>query len=195
MSKILDIDETTLKVLGLYTAGYNREFHIREICRYLPISHGSAQNILHDLEKKRVLESETRGKTRIFRIKKSTIMPEYFLLAEIYKKICFMERDPFTAEILERVGASCTGILLLFGSYARGTNLPDSDIDLLVTGTVDHAAITRLEADFGIEINIQETAAGIFRAKPVENPLIAEVMSCHIAWMGAEEYVRMAVPV
>lgn len=193
MSKILDINETTLNVLGLYTAGYNREFHIREICRYLPISHGSAQTILHDLEKKRVLESETRGRTRIFRIKKSTVMPEYFLLAEIYKKICFLERDPYTAEILDRVKADSTGIMLLFGSYARGTNLPDSDIDLLVTGTVNHAAITRLEAEFGIEINIQETAAGILERKPVGNPLIAEVMSCHIAWQGAEEYVKIAV--
>jgi len=52
MSKILDIREDHLRILSLFTRGYDREMYIREVARYLSISHGTAQTALEYLEAK-----------------------------------------------------------------------------------------------------------------------------------------------
>lgn len=65
MSKKIDICENDLDTLALFSNGFDREYHIREICSYLPISHGTP-TILSRLEEKQVLVSSQRGKTRIF---------------------------------------------------------------------------------------------------------------------------------
>ncbi|WP_298667917.1 hypothetical protein [uncultured Methanofollis sp.] len=81
--------------------------YIREVCTYLPISPGTAQTVLVRLEDKSVLASSQRGKIRLFRIKSGEISIQYFILAEIYKKIRFMEENPYISGILDRV-SSCT---------------------------------------------------------------------------------------
>ena len=126
MSKKLDISENDLLVLSLFTGGYDREYYIREISTCLPISHGTAQTVLDRLEKKLVLSSSLRGKTRVFRIKPGENAVQYFLLAEQYKKISFMEEKPYPAEVLNKIDPFIFGTCLIFGSFAKGTETGNS---------------------------------------------------------------------
>ena len=45
---------------------------------------------------------------------------QYFILAEQYKKISFMEDKPYATEVLNKIHPFIEGISLLFGRYAKG---------------------------------------------------------------------------
>lgn len=193
MSKKIDINENDLMVLALFTGGYNREYYIREISTILPISHGTAQTILERLEKKLVLSSSLRGKTRIFRIKPGEIAVQYFILAEHYKKIAFIEEDPYIFEVLNRIDPFIEGITLVFGSHAKGTSTKESDLDLLVAGHYHEKEISRIGKMFDTEINIHAFPEDLFQSTDPRDTLLSEVKKHHIIWKNTEPFVRAVI--
>ena len=190
MSKKIDINENELRVLSLFSHGYDREYYIREICTYLPISHGTAQTILAHLEKKCVLASVQRGKTRIFRIKPGEICTQYFILTEMYKKICFMEEKPYISEVLNKINPCTDGITALFGSYAKGTDDDEPDIDIFVAGHYDEREIADIEKKYDIEINILAYPDSSLKTRGHHDPVVIEMQKNHIVWKNIELFVR-----
>jgi len=190
MSKKIDISEHDLMVLALYSSGYDREYYIREICNHIPISHGTAQTILTRLEDKRVLASSQRGRTRLFRIKRGEVSTHYFMMAEIYKKIRFMEEKPYISELLNKVSGFTRGTTLLFGSYAKGTDTGESDIDIFVAGSYDEREVTKLGEVYDVDINVKAYPDTAFDAKGRSDPLVIEVRKNHIVWKNTESFVR-----
>ena len=193
MSKKLDISGNDLWVLSLFTEGYSREYYIREISTFLPISHGTAQSTLERLEKKLVLSSNLRGKTRIFRIKPGEMAIQYFILAEQYKKISFMEEKPYATEVLNRIHPFIEGISLLFGSYAKGTDMEDSDLDLLVAGHYHEREIKKIGKKYNIDINIRTFPEQVFEGIDPQDALLIEAKKHHIIWKNAEAFVRAVI--
>jgi len=194
MSKKIDITEHDLMVLALFSSGYDREYYIREICTYLPLSHGTAQTILVRLEQKRVLASSQRGRTRLFRIKPGEIARQYFVLAEIYKKIRFLEENPYVSEIMNKVSSYAEGTVLLFGSYARGNATEESDIDIFVAGTIDEREAAKIEKLYDVEVNTVVYPTDAFASRDRVDPLVIEVKRNHIVWKNAESFVREVMP-
>ncbi|MDN7025447.1 hypothetical protein FGU65_11165 [Methanoculleus sp. FWC-SCC1] len=194
MSKKIDITEHDLMVIALFSNGYDREYYIREICTYLPLSHGTAQTILVRLEQKHVLASSQRGRTRLFRIKPGEIARQYFALAEIYKKIRFLEENPYVSEIMNKVSSCAEGTVLLFGSYARGTATEESDIDIFVAGTIDEREVAKIEKLYDVEVNTVVYPTDAFASRDRADPLVIEVKNNHIVWKNAESFVREVMP-
>ena len=190
MSKKIDINENGLMALALFSNGYDREYYIREICTYLPLSHGTAQKILVQFEQKRVLASSHRGKIRLFRIKPGEISIQYFVLVEIYKKIRFMEKNPYISEIMNKISSFSEGTVLLFGSYAKGTDMEDSDIDIFVAGTINEREVTKIEKMYDVEVNTLAYSETAFTGRDQSDPLVIEVKRNHIVWKNTESFVR-----
>jgi len=193
MSKKIDINEHDLWVLSLFTEGYDREYYIREISTVLPLSHGTAQTILERLEKKCVLSSSLRGKTRCFRIKQGEIAVQYLILAEQYKKISFIEKEPYIFEILNKTDPFIKGVSLLFGSYAKETQTKESDLDLLVAGHCQEKEIAKIAKMYDIEINIHTVPEDSFREIDPRDTLLIEAKKHHIAWKDTEPFVRAVI--
>ncbi|QYZ79792.1 hypothetical protein E2N92_10305 [Methanofollis formosanus] len=190
MSKKLDITENDLLVLALFSDGYDREYYIREVCTHLPITHGTAQTVLVRLEEKRVLASSQHGKIRLFRIKTGEISIQYFVLAEIYKKIRFMEEHPYISEMMDRISSFTRGTTLLFGSYAKGTETEESDLDVFVAGAYDEREVAKIGKMYDVEINVKAYPETAFDLKYRSDPLVCEVKKHHIVWKNAESFVR-----
>ncbi|GAB7015780.1 nucleotidyltransferase domain-containing protein [Methanogenium cariaci] len=184
------MNDNTLMLLSTFSNGYDNEYYIREMCRHLPFSHGTVQTILVRLEEKRVLSSSKRGKIRLFRIKHGEISIQYFTLTEIYKKIRFLEKEPYISEILNKIATFSEGIVLLFGSYATGTATEDSDIDIFIAGTTDEEAVKKLEKLYHIEINTIVYPKTAFASQEQFDPLLTEVKKNHIVWKNADSFVR-----
>ncbi|MCK4550925.1 MAG: hypothetical protein KAT91_03145, partial [Candidatus Aenigmarchaeota archaeon] len=116
-TKINDMD---LKVLSLFTKGYDCEYYIREVEKLSSVSSRTALVTLAKLEKRGILESKTKGNVKIYTIKKSSMSRDFFVLVEQYKKIKFLEKNQLVKEVLEKSDKFLDGIVVVFGSYAKG---------------------------------------------------------------------------
>jgi predicted nucleotidyltransferase len=189
----LDIREDHLRVLSLFTRGYDREIYIREVCRHLPISRGSAQTALEYLEGKQVLRSVARGRTRLFSLQQGNHARDFCTLAEVYRKICFGEEEPFVAGVLSRIALLIEGSCAVFGSHAGGTADEDSDLDLFVAGECRKDEVERIGKTYGLPIHLTVYPLDIFDRSLHTDPFLQEVLRNHVLIKGTEHFVEKAV--
>ncbi len=184
MYKIKYITENHLKVLNLFTRGFDKEIFIREAGRMAGISPRSAELILKELERKNVLRSRTRGKIRVFTLKMGFITREYLLMAEAYRCLRFLEENALVSEVLRKLLPSVQGAAAVFGSFAKGTQKKGSDLDLLVIGKYDRKRVKELSRTYGIEISVKHYPLDIYVRKVHKDILLKEVLDCHVIVKG-----------
>jgi predicted nucleotidyltransferase len=113
---------TTLKVLDFFFANSRAEFHEREIIRNAKISKGSANKILRLLAELALLTRTQKGRMVFYRLNAGDpLVKQLKILSNVW------ELRGFVAENDER-----TKKIILFGSAAEGTDVSDSDIDILI---------------------------------------------------------------
>ncbi len=188
---ITKVNDIVLRVLTLYTKGYNREFYIREVEKLLHISSRTALVTLDKLEKKGILKSKTRGKIKTYQINKTVLSREYFVLVEQYKKILFLEKNHLIKEIIEKLDDVLEGVALIFGSYAKGIQGENSDLDLFIVGKHDNDKIQNVGRKYGIEINIKNYPMKIFKREINKDILLKEIAENHILINNSEGFVRI----
>ena len=137
-----------------------------------------------------ILKSKTRGKIKLHSINETVLSREYFILTEQYKKIQFLDVNLLIGELLEKVEPFVRGLLVVFGSYAKGTQKENSDLDLLIVGTYDQTKIKYFEKIYGIDINIKHYPKNIFKRELNKDILLKEVVNNHIIITGIESFVK-----
>lgn len=191
MYKKLNITENHLQILSLFTNGFNKEYYIREVQKILKISPRTAQLILNDLEKKAILKSEIKGKIKIYKIKKGDIAKDYLSLVEQYKKIIFLEKNILIKEIITKITNHINGIGVIFGSYAKGIEKKDSDLDIFVVGDYNKNEIKKVSKLYNIEINIKNYPTKIFENDLRSDILIKEVIDNHVIFLNIEQFIKI----
>ncbi len=190
---VTKVNDTDLNVLSLFTKGYDKEYYIREVEKLLDVSSRTALVTLAKLEKKGILESQTKGKIKTYAIRKSTLSRESLLLTEQYKEIQFLEENHLIKEVLEKADEYMQGIVLIFGSYAKGIQKDDSDLDMFIVGKFDEAKIKDVGKTYGIDIDIKSYPVKIFSKEIHDDVLLKEIVGNHILIRGAEGFVRKVV--
>ena len=190
ITKVNDMD---LKILSLFTKGYDKEYYIREVEKLIDVSSRTALVTLAKLEKSGILESEIKGKIKIYSIKKSVLSREFFLLTEQYKKIQFLEKNHLIKEVLEKVEGYIRGIVIVFGSYAKGIPKEDSDLDLFIVGKFDEKKIKEASHKYGLDVNIKSYPMKLFGKEIHENILLKEITGNHIIINGGEGFIGRIV--
>jgi uncharacterized protein len=183
---VIKVNDIDLRVLGLFTKGYNREHYIREVEKLLKISSRTALLTLDKLERCGILQSIIKGKIKTYHIKNSRMSMEYFLMAEQYKRIRFLNENPLIGEILMRLDID--GIVLVFGSYAKGLQKEGSDLDIFIVGKHDRDLIREIGLRYGVDVSVKSYPQTVFRKG--DDTLLREIAENHIIVQGAEEYVR-----
>jgi len=114
--------QKSLLVLEFFFANSMEEFHEREIIRKVKISKGSANRILRKLAEVALLERTQKGRMVFYKlnagdpfVKQMKIMSNLWTLRK------------FVDEIKGK-----TKKIILFGSCAEGTDVRESDIDILI---------------------------------------------------------------
>lgn len=187
---VTKVNDTELRVLSLFTKGYDKEYYIREVEKLLKISSRTALVNLAKLEMIGILESQIKGKIKTYAIRKSTISREFLLLAEQYKKIQFLEEHKLIKEVLEKADNYMQGIVLIFGSYAKGIQKDDSDLDLFIVGDFDELAIKNSGKKYGVAINIKSYPMDIFEREIHDDILLKEIVENHVLIKDSEGFVR-----
>lgn len=185
----LSITENHLKVISLFTLGYNKNLYIREVNRILNISPRTAQLILDSLESKGVLESTVRGKIKSYTLRKNSTSIHYIILAESYKTTIFTDNNPIIREIVERILPLTSGIGLIFGSYAKGTQNKGSDLDIFIVGQAEVNKIREISKTYQIEINLVVYPLEKYKSVINKDILVKEVLENHIAIKNIDGFV------
>jgi predicted nucleotidyltransferase len=113
---------TTLKVLEFFFANSMREFHEREILRQAKVSKGSANKILRWLADLDFLSRERRGRMVFYKLNiKNPAVKQLKILSNVWRLREFINENREKSKKI-----------VLFGSCAEGTDVGESDIDLLI---------------------------------------------------------------
>ena len=182
------ISEMHFKILNLFTKGFDKEYYIREVNRLVNISPRTAKLILEDLEAKAIIESKIRRKIKTFKLKKSS--KEYLILTEQYKKIVFLESNHLINEIVQNINKKIEGIGIIFGSYAKGIQKKNSDLDIFIIGKYDKKIIKEQSKLFSIGIDVKNYSLDIFKEHILTDPLIKEVLNDHVIIKNAESLIE-----
>ncbi len=190
---IIKVNDIDLRVLSLFTKGYDKEHYIREVERLLKVSSRTTLLTLAKLEKIGILESKIKGKIKAYSIKRSGLSREFFLLTEQYKKIQFLKKNQLIKEIIDKADEFMQGIVIIFGSYAKGIQDDDSDLDLFVVGKYDEDKISDISKKYGVNINIKSYPMGLFEKEINNDIFLKEVVGNHILIRDAEGFIRRVI--
>lgn len=189
----IKVNDMDLKVLSLFTKGYDKEYYIREVEKLLCVSSRTALVTLSKLESKGILKSKIRGKIKNYTIEKSALSREFFILTEQYKKIQFLEKNHLVKEVLEKIDGFLEGIVIVFGSYSKGLQKDNSDLDLFIVGKFNERKIKEIGKNYGVDLNIKSYPMKIFEKEIEDDILLKEVVENHILIKNVDCFVRTVI--
>ncbi|MFH1848586.1 MAG: nucleotidyltransferase domain-containing protein [archaeon] len=193
MYKKLNITENALQVLSLFTNDFGREYYVREVGKLLKISPRTAQLILEELEDKGVVESKAKGKIKAYKIRLSEFTKRYLVFVEQYKAISFLEDNLMPKEVIEKIAPHIKGIGIIFGSYAKGTQNKESDLDIFVAGDYAKEEIEKVSRNLGMDISMKCYPIKIFKRNIKTDVLVREILKNHIVFANAEQFIQVVL--
>ena len=123
MSKLIDNN----KLLEIFYENPNKWYHIREISRIIKLSPTTASKYLNKLKKEGILDNKEERRHILFR---ANTEDKKFITKKINYNIDKIKNSGLITFLEEEL--IYPKAIILFGSYAKGENTPDSDIDIFV---------------------------------------------------------------
>jgi predicted nucleotidyltransferase len=185
MLEKLFTSKTRVHILEAFLLNPETEYHIRELSRIVKITPIYVQKELKNLQSLGLLGSRKKGNMVLYKLQvKSPIV-------EDLKRI-FLKTESVGHEILKGLDSKKIKFALIFGSFAKGTEISTSDIDLLVIGSINEDdilhSISKTERRIGREINFILWTEKEFLHKVQENiPLIREILKTAIIMIVGDE--------
>ncbi len=178
--------KSRVKVLTLFLLNPGKRFYVREVERLTGENINSIRRELKNLESMGLLKSEKAGNLKYYTVNQDfNIYPE---LRDIFLKTVG------AAEILGQGISSLRDIraAFIYGSYARGDAGPDSDIDMIVIGTVNEDAlimvVREIEKRLKREINYVLMAPDEFQSRKKRgDPFMSNVLKEEKIMLVGEE--------
>jgi predicted nucleotidyltransferase len=187
-----NINQTTLKILGLYANDYRKSLHLRLIARGIKVDVKAVQIQLKRLENSNILSSEIRGRNKEYRPNLNNSLVRYYMvMAETFSTVTYIQKNFVLKKVADEAAGLGYGPLLVFGSFAKKTQGKESDIDLfaITDAKVDRKSFMDLGGRIDREINLESASRNQFvRGLQNKDPLISEVVADHILLRGADEF-------
>jgi len=174
-----------LEVLKEFSSDYLKRVYGRNLAEKLKMNQKTIANMLNKLEERGVLKSELEGKNKYYSLNKNfSTIKEIIKIVEISKKQEFLEKNKKTLDLFKKIEEKTRGLVIIFGSYASGTQDKKSDLDLFVIGSAGD--LEELEDLYKIKINTLKS-----KKFDKSNHLIKEIIKNHIILKGVEEFVDL----
>lgn len=139
-------------VAGLFFDNPNKEFYLKEISKLSGIAHTSIKKYLNDLIKLGIVidRNEKKGKRKFPYYKANKSSNEYIKYKKVYNHHKIHESgiiEYLKSELMPKV-------IILFGSYLRGENDLESDIDIYVQSKKTDIQLNRFERKLGHNVQL-----------------------------------------
>lgn len=151
---VLDINtEVFEEFLGDYTGFFTGSF----IAKKKKLNQKTTANYLQNLEKEGILKSKIQGKNKNYflNLENKEIVKNFILAIEHLRTIKFYKKNLVIKEISEKINKHISGSALIFGSYAKGIQKKDSDLDILIVGNGNEKEIEKIGKTYNIEISLK----------------------------------------
>lgn len=184
------------EIMKQFLRGYDKEIYGRGIEKKVGISQKNISLTLDKMEKEGILSSRKIGNIKYYSLNKLyNSIKNFILIAEIEKSIEFFKKHIKIAEIFEKADIS-GAIVCIFGSYAKGTEKKDSDLDLFIIGRINEDEIKEISETYGIELSIKKgTRKDFIELLKKKSPLINEILENHVIITGFENFIREVIKV
>lgn len=180
------LPEYRRRVLGLLLLRPDLALHGREIARRTGLPAGTVTRELTKLAEVGLLLREKRGNQQVYSA--NTHCPIFAEMASILRKTSGL------ADVLRQALASMADqirLAFIFGSVAQGRETADSDIDVMIVGTLGFAQAVELlypvQADLGREVNPQVFSASEFTHKVGTDAFLRDVLAKPKIFLIGEE--------
>ena len=192
MMKKYNINQTTLKILGLYRNDYRISLHLRHIARETNVDVKAVQLQLKRLEHANLLSSVLKGRNKEYFLNLNNLNVKYYLtMAEAFFTVNYLDENFQIKKVISEIRGKVDGIVLLFGSFAKGYATKESDIDIFViTGKrFDKSIIDEVSMIIGRKISVKSSGKKQFLdGLKNADPLISEVALGHITLKGIDDF-------
>ena len=177
------------EVLRQFLTDYGKELYGRGLIGKVPLSQKGIALALQELEKKGILKSKKEGNIKFYRLDlTSPEAKDTIILTEIANKIEFFKKHKKIAYILKKDER----VVGIFGSYAKGTEKTDSDIDIFIIGG-------KKKQDYDIQGKIYDlnistvyfSEKEFWKLIKEKNNLCKEIINSHIIIFGIERFVNI----
>ena len=173
---IFGTSEVRRQVLAAFYASPGLVTHPRELARRLGRPSQVVGRELQRLEDAGILASETIGRARRYRVNAASP-----IAADVRGLVL---RTIGVDALIDSALSGIAGIeeAWIFGSHARGTERASSDIDLLLIGPVDRAALSErlveVEQELGRDVNVVAyTRAELADLEAAGDPFVVDVLA------------------
>jgi|SRR3989344_1221672 len=178
------LNRNQLIVLSEFSQDYSKRVYGRDIAKKHKLNQKTVSNILLKLEKENILKFETQGKNKYYFLNRfNPNISEIIKLIEINKKITFLNKHKRFIELFKELEKRTNGTLIIFGSYAKGSEHEDSDLDLFALGNIQE--VKDLEKMYNLKINI-------LKSKKIdkEETIFKEIINNHIILKGEDDFIN-----
>ncbi len=187
------LNKNYLVFLEEFLGDYKGSFTGSYIARKKFLNQKSVSNALNKLEDEGFLKSRTAGKNKEFFLNLDNLeyVKNLIMAAEHLRTANFLKKHPLIKEALAKSIHAFEGIVVIFGSYAKGAQKKDSDLDVFVAGTYNRSDVSKISKLYNLQISVKNYPANAFRrALKNKDILINEVLKNHIVIEGVEEFVN-----
>ncbi|MBI5061207.1 MAG: nucleotidyltransferase domain-containing protein [Candidatus Aenigmarchaeota archaeon] len=195
------MEKLEIMIMELFVADPRKRYSIRDISKYIRKQYAPVHTAVQRLAKKEALRKQRIGHTDYCSINLDGDA-SIFCFAEAWRTKQFKRKNKDIGVIVKEVREKLKAhfyVLVLFGSYAKGTQTNNSDVDLLLiadnTSRAEElervlAGISRLSIKpmHVISMNCQDFM-GMVKSKDAN--AANQAIGNHIIFSGYEEYYRM----
>jgi len=176
------------EIMKEFLKGYSEKIYGRGLIEKVSLSQKNIALTLKELEKEGILKSSDSGNRKYYELNKlNPLLAENLLLFENMKRLEFLNKNNKFIDFFREVRGE---ILCVFGSYAKGRETKDSDLDLFLVGKADSLEIKKSAKKYGLNVQIFNLSFKDF-SKMAKNKkeFFKEIMENHILIRGEELFL------
>lgn len=154
-------------VASIFFKEPNKEHYLKQIAKDIALAHTSVKNYLILLKNENIIfEIKQKRGSRIFPTFKANISHKSYKSQKIIYNFKSILLSGIISHIEEKVMPSS---IVIFGSYQKGEDLEDSDIDIFIEAEEESLDLKKFERFFGRKIQLHWKSSIKSYAKELKN--------------------------